>query len=82
MIIRNISDPNFTDVVLGVHFTNGISQGHFNSDQLSALKAIGRFEFVVIDDTCQFCDTYKKQIEELREDLKVALKKGKKNADA
>ncbi|MFA5392692.1 MAG: hypothetical protein WC306_03395 [Candidatus Paceibacterota bacterium] len=66
MRIKNLTDSNFDQTIFGVKFDKGISLGHFNQNQLDKLKAIGRFEFAVINEPCPQCEIYKKEIEELK----------------
>lgn len=77
MIIKVTSDPNFTDTVMGVKITNGLSESHFNQHQIDYLRTIGRFEFEVLD-MCPNCEQKKQLIKELElriEQLEEKLRK-------
>jgi BMFP domain-containing protein YqiC len=67
------------DVVLGVTIKNGISETDFNQNQIDKLRAIGRFEFEVLNDCikCSEKDSLIKALDARIEDLEEKFKKRK-----
>ena len=70
MRIRNMADSNFSERIFGVQFVNGESVEHFNQNQIDKLRALGRFEFEIIDERCPNCEKLEKEIVELKKQLR------------
>jgi hypothetical protein len=68
MRIKNLSDSNCNQKILGVQFTNGISE-HYTPEQLDKLTTIG-IKYELISEDCARCEKLRKEIAALKKKLK------------
>jgi hypothetical protein len=73
MRIKNLSDSNCNQKILGVQFTNGISE-HYTPEQLDKLTTIG-IKYELISEDCSRCEKYKAEILKLKQQLRKKLEK-------